>query len=158
MRCRGALDEIDKRIPIFYIYSNIKKEKIDALKLISQQELQTLNKTLTIKNFIVIGNKNFHNKIKTIESQFIHKKIGYLSMNQVRDYLNQNNKEKYRNFTYMIIINAEDVDNYIKELYYIKNEYALIILIIIYIEDKNILINKKILINYLNISVSLLII
>ena len=53
----------------------------------------------------------------------------------------------------MIIINAEDVDNYIKELYYIKNEYALIILIIIYIEDKNILINKKILMNHLNIPV-----
>ena len=112
-----------------------------------------MNNTLTIKNFIVIGNKNFHNKIKTIESQFIYKKIGYLSMNQVRDYLNQNNKEKYRNFTYMIIINAEDVDNYIKELYYIKNEYALIIFLIIYIEDKNILINKKILMNYLNIPV-----
>jgi hypothetical protein len=35
MRCRGALDEIDKRIPLFYIYSSFKRQKVDALKLIS---------------------------------------------------------------------------------------------------------------------------
>ena len=152
MRCRGALDETDKRIPMFYIYSSFKRQKEDALKLISQEELKTLNQTLIIKDFIVIGNNNFHNTIKTIESQFIHRKIGYLSMEQVRDYLKNKNENcgKYRNFSYMIIIEAKNVDNCLKELYSIKNDFSLIIMLIIYTADKRILINKKILQNFSN--------
>lgn len=112
MRCRGALDEIDKRIPLFYIYSSFKRQKVDALKLISEEELKTLNQTLIIKDFIVIGSNNFHNTIKTIESQFIHRKIAYISMTQVRDYLIDKKKNcgKYRNFSYMIIIKAKYFD------------------------------------------------
>jgi hypothetical protein len=147
MRCRGALDEIDKRIPLFYIYSSFKRQKVDALKLISEEELKTLNQTLIIKDFIVIGDNNFHNTIKTIESQFIHRKIGYISKTQVRDYIQDKkiNCGKYRNFSYMIIINAKDFDKCLQELYSLINDFALIVIIIIYIEDKNIQINKIIL-------------
>ena len=93
MRCRGSLDEVDKRIAIFYTYSSIKKQKEEVLKFISQKDLKTLNFTLIIKDFIVIGNSNFHDMIKTIENQIIHKTIGYLSMTQVRDYLKEKIKK-----------------------------------------------------------------
>ena len=42
----------------------------------------------------------------------------------------------------MIIINAKDFDKCLQELYSLINDFALIVIIIIYIEDKNIRINK----------------
>ncbi len=155
MRCKGSLDEIDKRIPIFYIYSSFKIESGNALKYISEEQFKTMNFTLIIKDFIIIGDKQFHNTIKTIEKDFIHTNIEYFSMNQVRNHLNNKISKyiKYRNFSYIIIIRAKEAENNFNELFSLKNDFALKIILIIYIDDLNTLINKNILMETMNIPV-----
>lgn len=69
-------NEVDKRIDSFQIYCSSKIYKEIALKHVSEEVLTTLNETLKIRDFIVIGNKKFHEKIKGLENNFAHKKIG----------------------------------------------------------------------------------
>ena len=145
MKCRGAIDEEDKRILNFISYTdqNIIKEK-EASKYVSLEDINSINKTLKLKNCIVIGNENFHNKIKNIEKSLALEKIDYLSSNQIRDYIKaRNEKDKPRNFDYIIIIKDEEAENMYKELYLIQNNFSLDLLLIIFFEDKNMLINKR---------------
>ena len=147
-RCRGTLDRCDKRIPIFYTYSSFKQHEKEALKIISKNELEIINETLIIQNFIVIGNKEFYNLIRKIESSFIpkNKNLVWKNINEVKDYFNKESSiGKLRNFSYIIIINFRNIDNYIKILYSLKNEFALDMMLIAYIADENILINKQML-------------
>ena len=157
MRFRGAINKLDKRKPIFYTYSSIKHYENEALKYISKEQLQIMNKTLLIKDFFVIGNKKFQDKIKTIENYYIHRKIFYLTMEQMRNSVENEveNYGKYRNFSYIFIMKAEEAELNFKEIYSIINEFALNIMLIIYIEDKNTLINKNVLMDLRNIPVFL---
>ena len=100
-RCKGSLDDIDKRIPIFYAYCSIEIEKQQTLKHISEKELKIMQRALIIKDFIVIGNTKLYNEIKIIENTIIHKKIVYLSMIKVRDYLNEKTNVKKKFFLYI---------------------------------------------------------
>ena len=143
MRCRTAVNEVDKRIMTFQIYCMLNYYKDLALKSISEEDLNTLTETLRIYDFIVIGNENFFNIIKTIENSIKHKKIYYLSISQIREHLKNKNKAKYRNFNYFIIIDENDAKKYYKELYTIKNDFSLIIYLFVYIKDKNTYINKR---------------
>ena len=142
------LSEVDKRIKIFETYTSLNKFKEIALNYISQEDFNTMNETLKIRDFIVYGNEIFHKMIKKTENYFPHKKIiPYLSsMNKLRDFL-KNEKDskdiKYRNFNYFLIISSEDVENKYKELYSIKNDFALVLSLIVYIKDEITLINKK---------------
>ena len=158
MRVGGALDTIDKRINIFYKYSSLKYNKKLALKYISEEELKVMNKTLIIKDFIIIGSEQFHNFIKTIEGYYnIYRKIVYLSMiTQIRDYLKSYNSEhvKYRNFSYFIIIDSKSIEKNYQELFSIMHEFGLNIILIIYINDfETLLINKSILMDFMNIPI-----
>ena len=157
MRVGGALDTIDRRIYIFYKYSSLKYNKKAALKFISEEELKIMNKTLIIKDFIIIGNEQFHNSIKTIERDIIHRKIVYLSMiTQIRDYLKEYNSKnvKYRNFSYIIIIKAKYIEKNYQELFSIMHEFGLNIILIAYIKDlETLLINKTILMDFRNIPI-----
>ena len=156
MRCCGSLDNFDKRIYIFYTYSSFKHHTKIALKHVSQENFKIMNQTLIIKDFIIIGNEKFHSEIKSFENNIIHEKILYLStITQVRNNLvNYTSKKiKYRNFSYIVIIDDKDIEKYLKELFLIMHEFSLVIIVIIYIKDLNILINKNILMNSKNIPI-----
>ena len=144
IRCRGAIDHIDKRILIFnvkYLTKHYDKEK--ALKYISNEELNKLNETLKIRDFIIIGDKNFHQKIKIIEKFINDIKFTYLSKSEVRDYIKTRKRnDKYRNFNYFIIIKAKEAEKIYKELYTVRNDFGLNLLLIIYIKNTKTLINK----------------
>jgi len=143
IKCRAAIQEVDKRIMTFCIYSNLTYYKSLALKSISEEDLNTLTETLRIYDFIVIGNEKFFNIIKTIENSIKHRKIPYLSISEVRDYLKSKNDAKYRNFNYFFIIDGSDSKTIYKELYTIKNDFALTISLIVYIKDEKTPINKR---------------
>ena len=147
-QCRGTLDRCDKRIPIFYTYCSFKLHEKEALKIITKDELDIINETLIIKNFIVIGNKEFYDHTQKIESLFIpkNKKLVWKNINEVKDYFtSESSPLKLRNFSYIIIINFINIDNYIKILYSLKKEFALDMMLIAYVEDDDILINKQML-------------
>ena len=137
---RTAMQE-DKRVGIFLGYCNIYLNKELALEHISEENFNTMNETLKIRDFIVIGDENFLKKIKDIEKNFKHKKIAYLSMDKMREYLNSKKNEKYRNFFYFFIISSEEANIYFKELYSIRYDFGLLISLIIY-DDNEIYINK----------------
>jgi len=141
--CYRTLYEVDKRIPTFLVYCNLNKDKQLALSHISQHNFNILNETLRIRDYIVIGEEKFFETIKNIENLFKHRKnIPYLSMSQVGDYLKEKKEEKYRNFFYFIIMTSEEANKSFKELYSIRDDFGLILSIIIYINDKTTLINK----------------
>jgi hypothetical protein len=138
-----AVSEVDKRLAIFqnYVLSNYYKTK--ALKHVSEEELNTINETLKIRDFIVLGSKKFHKMIQNIENNFAHKKIGYIDMLGLREYLIKKKDVKYRNFAYYLIIEAETAEKMYKELYTLKNEFGLMLYLIIYNQNIKKLINKR---------------
>ena len=140
--CERITFDEDKRIDIFLLYGKMNLYKINALKYISEENLEIMNETLRIRDFIVIGNEKFFQKIKNIEKYFAHKKIAYLSINQVKDYLLAKKDEKYRNFFYFFIISSEEANIYFKEIYSIRYDFGLMLSLIIYNENKKIFINK----------------
>ena len=56
----------DKRFGIFNIYPL--ESLSDGIKNLNEEENKQLNESLSIKDFIIIGNKKFQEKIKTIEN------------------------------------------------------------------------------------------
>lgn len=134
---------IDKRINNYSLYFSLNSYKNIALKFVNENDFSTLNESLKILDFIVIGDTNFHQIIKNIENNFTHKKIPYLAMSDVRPYLISKKQAKYRNFSYFIIIDIKEVQNVFKELYTLRNEFALSLILIIYNENEKILINKR---------------
>ena len=139
----NAVNEVDKRLGIFYNYILSNYYKTKALKHISEEELNTINETLKIRDFIVVGNNNFHKMIQKIENNFAHKKIGYIDMLGLREYLIQKKDVKYRNFTYYLIIEAETAEKMYKEIYTLKNDFGLLLFLIIYNKNIKKLINKR---------------
>ena len=146
-KCRGALDEIDKRILVSNcIYFSCHGDEKWALKSISTQELHLLNENLKIKDFIVIGKNSFHKIIKNIENNFTDEKtnIAYLQINELRSYLEEKRKkDDYRKFTYFVIMEAKIAENIYKELYKIKDEFGLNLYLILYTKYEKTLINKE---------------
>lgn len=144
IRCRGSIDQIDKRILVFngkYLCKHYDREK--ALKYISNENLNKLNESLKIRDFIIIGNENFHQEIKSIEKFFSDIKFVYLSKSEVRDYLKTRKKtDRYRNFTYFIIIKAKEAEKIYKDLYTLRNDFGLNLLLIVYLNNAKTLINK----------------
>ena len=140
-----AVSEVDKRLGIFnnYILSNYYKAK--ALKKISEENLNRLNETLKIKDFIVVGDKKFHKLIQSTGNDFDHDTIDYIDILKLKDYLIQRKTEKvkYRNFSFYLIIEAKIAEKMYKELYTLKNEFALVLYLIIYIKNIKTLINKR---------------
>lgn len=65
-------------------------------------------------------------------------------MAKVKNYLLEKSKySRYRNFSYIFIIDANEAENNYKELYSLKDDFALNLLLIVYTRDKNALINKN---------------
>jgi hypothetical protein len=81
--------------------------------------------------------------IQNIENNFAHKKIGYIDMLGLREYLIKKKDVKYRNFAYYLIIEAETAEKMYKELYTLKNEFGLMLYLIIYNQNIKKLINKR---------------
>ena len=81
--------------------------------------------------------------IQNIENNFAHKKIGYIDILELKKYLIKKKDVKYRNFIYYLIITAENAEKMYKELYTIKDEFGLILYLIVYNKNIITLINKR---------------
>lgn len=78
---------IDKRISNYDVFFCLNSTKNIALKYVNENDFSTLNESLKILDFIVIGDTNFHQKIKDIENNFAHKKIFILPIIQMKLYI-----------------------------------------------------------------------
>jgi len=134
---------LDKRIEIFDEYISMDSTEKKALKIISSEEVKKINDAIKIKDFIVIGDKEFHNIIKNNEKNFEHNKINYIKIKELRNYISLEMNKRERNFNYFLIIEIEEMQKYYKQIYQLKIEFALIFNIIVYSPFDKILINKR---------------
>ena len=134
---------------IFLEYANV---RLKTFKLsLRPEEQKTLDESLTIKDFIVIGDNNFNKKIKGIENDINYKTIKYLKIDEISNYIMTKNDFDCENekencivtFFYYIIIKAEDfLENYGK-IILLSAELGLSFIVIVFIENENkILFNK----------------
>ena len=134
---------LDKRIEIFNDYISMDSIEKKALKIISSEEVKKINDAIKIKDFIVIGDKEFHNIIKNNEKNFEHNKINYIKIKELRNYISLEMNKRERNFNYFLIIEIEEMQKYYKQIYQLKIEFALTFNIIVYSPFDKILINKR---------------
>ena len=104
-----TLSFCESRYPIYLLYSYplIK----DNSEWFSEEEQNIIKDSLTIKDFIILGDNQFHNMIKKIEKNIKSKSFKYLNVEQISNYLNKRKKEIGVNiltYFYFLIIQFED--------------------------------------------------
>ena len=132
---------LEKRLSYYTVYSL----NLQINNNIKDEQEKPLNKAIKYNDTIVIGEKNFQNLIKKMNLPC--KNIYYLDVNQISDFFKNPKKidNKYNICKYFIIINEKLGLEYLETIKYICNVYALKIVAIIYIQNKNVKIDKKIL-------------
>ena len=132
---------MEKRLAYYTIYSiNFKMSKN-----IEDEREKSLNKSIKYKDTIVIGDQNFHNLIKKMNLPC--KNIYYMNENEILNFFKNPKKinNKYKICKYFIIVNEKLGFEFLETIKYICNVFALKIVTIIYIQNRNAKIDKKIL-------------
>ena len=149
----SALSLSDVRIKkIFLCYTNscLKNQKLT----LNENDQKILDDSLTIKNFIVVGDNDFNNKISSIEQKIKINFIKYLKIDQIINSIksrnindSHNNKiERRVSFDYYLIINIDDFNKYFNEICLIEAELGISFFVIVFIENENnTLLNKTML-------------
>ena len=139
----------ESRYNLFLIYSI----NIDNFSKFKEEEQKMINDALTIKDFIVSGNKQFHQKIKTIEKNIKAKSFKYLNIEQIPKYLEQKKKKEINqnqilSYYYFLIIKLEEFQVNLENIISLSLETGITFLTFHYIEDED---NKKFEKNIINI-------
>ena len=104
-----------------------------------------INNSLTIKDFIVSGNKQFHQKIKKIEKNIKAKSIKYLNIEQISNYLEEKKKKEINQkqiltYFYFLIIKFEEFQANFEDIFLLSAKTGITFLAFLYIENED---NKK---------------
>ena len=132
-----------------YLPDDLKiKIKEKALDELTEEKIIKINNLLSQKNFLIIGEKEFKEEIKTIEKDLKIETIKYLKINEITNYINEKNKNdhkknKVRIFFYYVIIQYEEFKEYFEKMILLSAELGISFLIILYIEKNNILFPKS---------------
>ena len=122
----------DSRITLYSIY--LKILCLNEYEQFTEEEKKIINDTLTIKDFIIIGNNDFHEKIKIIENEIISNSFMYLNIEQL----------KIVDYFYFLIIRYEDYQENFEELILLSIKLGITFIIFLYVEkEDNIKINKE---------------
>ena len=109
------------------------------------EDEKIFNQSIKYNDTIVIGDNYFIDIIKKIKLPC--KNSYYINENEILNFFKNPKKidNKYNICKYLIIMNEKNAFDYLETLRYICNEYVLKIIIIIYLQNKNIKIDKKLL-------------
>ena len=148
----NAFNLSDFRITrIFMEYAN--NELKDLKFSLNQKDQKSLDDSLTIKDFIVIGDNNFHNKIKTIEKNIKINSIEYLTFNEISNYIITKNFDDGHNedidskvtFWYYLIMDIDEFKKNYGKICLLAAELGISFMVILYVEnEEKIFINKMI--------------
>ena len=107
--------------------------------IINDAYQKKVNETLTIKDFIIIGDKKFHENIKKIEKDIKAKSIKYLQIEQISNYINEknNNDDDIKTYFCFLIIKLEDFQQNLEKLILLSAETGITFIALIYIENEN---------------------
>ena len=112
--------------------------------IFTKEEQNTINETLTIKDFIIPGDKKFHEKIKRIENNIKSTSFKYLNIEEIPNYLKQIQKEKGSKilpYYYFLIIRYEEFVSNFENIVLLSLQTGITFLAFLYIENAN---NKNI--------------
>ena len=110
---------------------------------IEDEQEKIYNESIKYNNTIVLGDKQFHDSIKKMNLPC--ENIYYVNNNDFPSFL-QNPKKinnKYKICQYFIIMNEKNAKDYIDNIRYICDTFGLKLGLIIFIQDKNYRINKR---------------
>ena len=127
---------------LYYLgyYGHLKQDKY-----IENEEDKIYNKSLKYKHIIVLGDQDFHYLIKKINLPCEEdKQIYYFNEHQFSTFFQKPIKinKKYNVCKYIIIMNEKNWTKYYETIMYISNVFVIKILLIIYIQNKDIKIDK----------------
>ena len=122
--------------------------KEETSKELSKEIIIQINNLLSKQNYIIIEEKNFNEKIKSIEKDLKIETIEYLQINDIPNYIKEKNKNdhkknKIRTFFYYLIITYNKFQKYFEKIILLSAELGITFHILIYIEKDNLLIPKS---------------
>ena len=125
-------------------------------KELNEESKRIINDTLKVKDFLVIGNKSFQEKIEAIEKNLEKDSFKYLQINEISDYIIKKNaddkkKKKIRAYFYYIIITFEEFQNNLEQLILLSAELGITFINLVYIEKDNSSIQKNYIDNMFNL-------
>ena len=132
------------------------KKAIKKPSVFTKEEQNIINDTLTIKDFIISGDKQFHEKIGRIEKNIKSTSFKYLNIEQIPNYLEQIKREKgsiVLPYFYILIIRYEEFVLNFENIVSLSFGTGITFLAFLYMENGN---NQKINKNHINILNSLI--
>jgi len=87
----------DERYPIYLIYLEIFAKNnfgLNSMNDFTEEDKKLINNSLKIKDFIIIEEENFHEKINVLEKYIDIKSLKYLKIGEISNYVHDNLKLK----------------------------------------------------------------
>jgi len=140
------LDEIHFSLlisdPRYLIYLDFADKKAVNKNQFTEDEIKIVNDSLTIKDFIIIGDTKFHEKIKTIEKNIKYKSLEYLNISQISNYVKNKLQKKGRQISiyfYILIIRFDEFQENYEKFVELSMKLGITFLAILYVENKYII-------------------
>ena len=132
-----SLSICDLRYPIYLAYAGI--EALNKNKF-TEEEKKIINDSLTIKDFIIIGDKKFHEKIKTIEKNIKSNSLGYLNIEEISNYVNGKLKKagsQISTYFYFLIVRLDEYVANFEKFVVLSMRSGITFIAILYVENEN---------------------
>ena len=130
------------------------KNKITKNKMTDEEIENKIINSLTIKDFIIVGDPQFFEMIKAIENNIKSKSFKYLNIKQIYNYLEEKKKEKGPEIWtcyYFLIMRLEEYQENLEKIVILSFEFGVTFLIFLYIENED---NIKLYKNQINFIIS----
>ena len=146
------IDEINFSLiisePRYLIYMDFLNKREINKNQFTEDEIKIINDSLTIKDFIIIGDTKFHEKIKTIEKNIKYKSLEYINISQISNYVKNKLQKKGRQIStyfYILIIRCDEFQENYEKFVELNMKLGITFLAIIYVENEYIVnFNKEI--------------
>jgi hypothetical protein len=123
-----------------YNYFNAYLENLSKVdNELNENEQRIINGSLTIKDFLIIGNKSFQQKIIFIEKELKAKSIKYLEIETISKYKKEKleSNENLKVYFYYLIIRLEDFQENLEKIILLSAELGITFIVLLYIENEN---------------------
>jgi len=130
-----ALNVCEPRYPLYVYYFY----QFCDLNKFNEKEKIIINDSLKINDFIVVGDKYFHDKIKIIEKNIKSKSFKYLNINQIEDYIDEKKKDIHADiltYFYFLIIRYEEYNENFEKIIALSFKTGVTFLVFLYIENE----------------------
>ena len=138
------LDEINLSLSIcdlrYPIYITVLINEDINKNYFTEEEKKIINDSLSIKDFIIIGDKKFHEKIKTIEKYIKFKSLKYLSIEQISNYVNEKLQKagtEISTYFYFLILRLDEFQENFEKLVILTMKLGITFIAILYVENED---------------------